>query len=103
MPCDRRFDNHRSREDSYPVTADPRTFDQPLCAETDPDLFFTEKKGGTYSKTAIALCHKCAHRIDCAEFAINHYDLDGLWGGLTPTQRLHIRRQQGIKGTSILT
>lgn len=81
---------------------DPKDFDNPLCAETDPDAFFTEKKGDTYSRQAIELCRRCTHQTDCAEFAINYYDLDGLWGGLTPNQRKEIRKQRGTRGQSII-
>ena len=78
------------------------TFENPLCAQIGGDLWFTEGKGETYSTTAINLCKQCEHRIDCATYAIPFYNLDGLWGALTPKQRRHIRHRDNIPGKSIL-
>lgn len=79
----------------------PANFENPLCAQIGGDLWFLEGKGETYSPVAINICKQCEHRIECAEYAIPFYNLDGLWGGLTPKQRLTIRQAEGIPGKSI--
>lgn len=80
----------------------PLKYENPLCAQIGSEAFFVEGKGEMYSKTAIATCNACQHRIECAEYAIPIYNLDGLWGGLTPKRRADIRRERGIAGISVL-
>lgn len=81
----------------------PADFDEPLCAQVGPDWFFLDGKGESYKPEAIALCRSCKHQTECAEYAIPFFNLDGLWGGLTPTQRARIRKDRNIPGRSIET
>lgn len=71
----------------------------PFLAQLDPDertpcyelghLF-----GGDLSQTpessvhyAKELCAGCPARVGCAEYAIQHREPEGIWGGLTPAER----------------
>ena len=52
-----------------------------LCAETDPDLFFPEP--GATARPAKAICARCHIRTACRDYAIEHGEQWGVWGGLS--------------------
>lgn len=70
------------------------------CAQTDPELFFpTGGQPGTEGKR---VCMGCEVRNECLEYAITSpVFLDGIWGGMTPTQRRELRRGRGIKTKNV--
>ena len=78
----------------------PAAFDEPLCAEIGSEIFFINDNGRDPAE-AVKACTLCKHRIDCATYAIPYYNLDGLWGGLSPGARAQIRKDQGIQGKSV--
>ena len=63
------------------------------CANRSDELFF----GLTKASTAIAkgICRSCPVRWDCLVYAIDTRQPDGIWGGLTPDERLRLRRTVG--------
>jgi WhiB family redox-sensing transcriptional regulator len=69
--------------------------EEPLCAETDPELFFPPKGGSGVSTRAYDICHTCPVEAECLDFALR-YRLDGIWGGTSEIQRRRIRRALGI-------
>lgn len=78
----------------------------PLCAETDPDMFFSVdpsdailsvKEYYAYESEAKAICSECPYRIACFAYAIKAVDLQGIWGGTTAKDRAAIRRGRGAK------
>ena len=71
----------------------------PACAEVDPELFFLgdlRGKENTYDH-ARKVCLRCPVRLPCAEYAIADPALAGMWGGLTPQERVDLRRQRRDK------
>lgn len=66
------------------------SFPEALCAEVDPELFFPPVGGSP--RAAQAICHRCVHERECAEWALSQPTLDGVWGGLTSSAR---RRRRG--------
>jgi len=76
----------------------PDFFDHALCSSPDVDrkLFFpeeAEKRGGkTDWSPARAVCEQCQVKTECAEWSISTGERDGMWGGLSPSQRGRIRR-----------
>ena len=64
------------------------------CIGVDPDLFFPER--GASTKEAKAVCHACAVREDCLEYAIEHREKFGIWGGLSDRERRRIIRQRAL-------
>ena len=62
------------------------------CAETDPDLWFPEKGGGT--RAAKAVCRSCGVRNLCLTYALETGQTHGIWGGMSPEERQRLRRQQ---------
>ncbi|MCL2782448.1 MAG: WhiB family transcriptional regulator [Propionibacteriaceae bacterium] len=65
--------------------------DKALCAQTDPEAFFPEKGGST--REAKRVCAKCEVRQPCLEYALNHDERFGIWGGTSERDRRRLRRQ----------
>lgn len=64
--------------------------DDALCAETDPEEFFPEKGGS--NRAAKRICARCPVTAECLEYALEHDERYGLWGGLSERERRRIRR-----------
>lgn len=64
-----------------------------LCAQTDPDAFFPEKGGSTAAVKRI--CAGCGVRAQCLQFALDHEERFGVWGGLSERERRVIVRHRG--------
>lgn len=68
---------------------------QSACSEVDPELFFASdgeraasKHGRTRVSAAKAVCNGCTVRAECLTYALTTRQRDGVWGGLTETERL---------------
>lgn len=74
----------------------PRTDDDwrqdAACRDLDTNLFFpaTDEEAGR----ARAICATCPVREECLEFALATHQDDGVWGGLTETERRRLRRRR---------
>ena len=64
--------------------------DRALCAQTDPEAFFPEKGGST--REAKKVCRTCEVRTECLEYALEHDERFGIWGGLSERERRRIKR-----------
>lgn len=81
----------------------PWEFEQPLCAEVGVEVFYIEDRDDPRTRlvktpdydSAKKVCKSCIHKIECAEWAIEH-ETHGVWGGLTPQERNIIRRSRKI-------
>jgi WhiB family redox-sensing transcriptional regulator len=78
---------------------------EPLCAQTDPDMFFPDEpiEGNilnrtvyTYEREAKIICSSCPYTEDCLDYALKNPELQGIWGGSTEKQRSKIRRGQFV-------
>lgn len=77
---------------------EPYEYESPLCAEVGSDIFFPEKEQGKlYTKQAKAICARCVHKIECAEWAIITNEPFGIWGGTTERNRRVLRKRRGLK------
>lgn len=74
----------------------------PLCSQTDPDIFFPVdhsdaiiSKFEYYSneREAKAICAECPYKMECAGFALERLDLQGIWGGTTQMDRRRMMRR----------
>jgi WhiB family redox-sensing transcriptional regulator len=63
-----------------------------LCAQTDPEAFFPEKGGS--NRDAKAVCAACDVRNQCLEYALEHDERFGIWGGLSELQRRRLKNQR---------
>jgi WhiB family transcriptional regulator, redox-sensing transcriptional regulator len=81
-------------DDYYPAfdTADGDGWqDRALCAQTDPDSFFPEKGGST--REAKRVCRSCEVRAECLDYALEHDERFGIWGGLSERERRRLKRE----------
>ncbi len=62
-----------------------------LCAQTDPESFFPEKGGST--REAKKICTGCEVRSECLEYALEHDERFGIWGGLSERERRRLKKQ----------
>ena len=72
---------------------EPGWQDRALCAQTDPEAFFPEKGGST--REAKKVCRGCEVRVECLEYALEHDERFGIWGGLSERERRRLKRQAG--------
>jgi len=61
-----------------------------LCAQTDPEAFFPEKGGST--REAKRVCQSCDVRSECLEYALEHDERFGIWGGLSERERRRLKK-----------
>jgi WhiB family redox-sensing transcriptional regulator len=59
--------------------------DASLCSQTDPEAFFPEKGGSV--REAKRVCAACPVRTECLEYALEHREPFGIFGGKTERQR----------------
>lgn len=69
--------------------------DDALCAQTDPDMFFPEKQGAP-ARSPKAICAACPVVEQCLEYALATAQTEGIWGGRTPRELRHLRRDRGM-------
>lgn len=60
-----------------------------LCAQVDPAIFYPAK--GDHSGPARAVCGRCIVAEQCLEYALEHDDQHGIYGGLVVRERRAIR------------
>ncbi|GAC1375553.1 MAG: WhiB family transcriptional regulator [Acidimicrobiales bacterium] len=62
------------------------------CTGLDTEIFFpaSEAEAGP----AKSVCATCPVRDECLEWAIQTRQEDGVWGGLTDTERRRLRRRR---------
>lgn len=64
--------------------------EEALCAQTDPEAFFPER--GASPRQAKKVCAQCPVQAECLDFALEHNETFGVWGGLTEKERRRLRR-----------
>lgn len=69
-----------------------------LCAQTDPELFYPEK--GQPSAPAKAVCRRCDVASQCLQWALEHEERFGVWGGTSESERAKLRRARRTIGTA---
>jgi ParB/RepB/Spo0J family partition protein len=73
--------------------------DRALCAQTDPEAFFPEKGGST--REAKKVCRGCEVRGECLEYALEHGERFGIWGGMSERERRRLNRESCSAGPSM--
>ena len=62
------------------------------CNNLDTELFFPDSDAD--AGPALEVCAVCPVRQECLEFALATRQNDGVWGGLTETERRRLRRRR---------
>lgn len=65
--------------------------DNGLCKESDPEAFYPEKGGST--KQAKAVCKRCPITETCLQWALDHKERFGIWGGKSEYERRQILKE----------
>jgi WhiB family transcriptional regulator, redox-sensing transcriptional regulator len=67
------------------------------CLSADPDLFFPIATGVGAAASQITkaqrICASCRVRQQCLDFAMRNGEINGIWGGTTPEERIRVRRR----------
>ena len=69
-------------------------WEQALCAQTDPELFFPEGVGAQIviaTTQAKRICAQCSIRRGCLSWALATGQPAGIWGGMDKEDRKQIR------------
>ena len=75
------------------ITYDPDDWRQDAaCRDLDTAIFFPDTDEEVAA--ALAVCATCPVREACLEFALVTRQDDGVWGGLTETERRRLRRRR---------
>lgn len=82
------------------VAVDSRDFmDNGNCRGKDPDIFFPER--GASLRPAQRICAGCVVRNECLEYALQHGERFGVWGGASERERRRIRRTRRLGASAI--
>lgn len=77
--------------DMFDVAEEQQWQERALCAQTDPEAFFPEKGGST--REAKRICQGCEVRTECLEYALQHDERFGIWGGLSERERRKLKKR----------
>ncbi|MBB5955158.1 WhiB family redox-sensing transcriptional regulator [Saccharothrix tamanrassetensis] len=77
--------------DLFDATDEQDWQERALCAQTDPEAFFPEKGGST--REAKRICLGCEVRSECLEYALQHDERFGIWGGLSERERRKLKKR----------
>ena len=69
-----------------------------LCQQVDSEVFFPDKGGST--REAKRICAACEVQPQCLEFALQHDERFGIWGGLSERERRRTKRQADQKAAA---
>jgi WhiB family transcriptional regulator, redox-sensing transcriptional regulator len=67
------------------------------CRDLDPELFFPIGNSGpavAQAEQAVRICHRCHVTTACLNFAMEHHQDAGVWGGTTEEQRRTLIRSR---------
>jgi len=73
------------------------------CRGTDPDWWFPATWTARRLADARQICGACPVRQQCLDFAVTHAIREGMWGGLTRSERDEYRIANGIKAVRSYT
>lgn len=62
------------------------------CRGLDPGVFYPDTD--EEAEMAKSVCAECDVRLACLEYALNHREKQGVWGGATERERRRIIRQR---------
>jgi WhiB family redox-sensing transcriptional regulator len=85
-----RLTGHAPLNKPRPTPPDLSWHEDALCAQTDPEAFFPDKGGST--REAKRVCMSCEVRVKCLDYALEHDERFGIWGGLSERERRSVKK-----------
>lgn len=86
-------------------------FSNAVCADVDPEVFFPNETSADAEDAIWAakqFCFSCTHRVACLEYAVKEELTEGVWGGVSATERKSLNRKKfkprsdlGVKSLSL--
>ena len=73
--------------------------DRANCAGVDPELFFPDR--GASTREAKAVCQACVVRVECLDYALDHSEKHGTWGGKSERERRRMREARNRERRSV--
>ncbi|QAU07207.1 WhiB family transcription factor [Gordonia phage Asapag] len=74
------------------ISTRPRWHIDAPCSQADADAWFPEK--GESTANAKRVCMGCDVRTTCLEWALEHKEKFGVWGGLSELERRHLLKER---------
>jgi WhiB family redox-sensing transcriptional regulator len=74
----------------------PKFKNRPACEGTDIEAWFPEGFSSVQYPYLKRICAGCPAKSECLAYALE-YNVVGIWGGTTASDRENIRRATGIK------
>lgn len=71
------------------IPAWPAVFDEAICRDTDPDVFFPDRGANGSWRTLRDVCRACPARRECLQRGLG--ERSGVYGGLSQKARLRLR------------
>lgn len=59
-----------------------------------PDMYYAAMNESYYIRIAKKACQQCPIKNLCLEYAIKHNETEGVWGGMTISERRALRRKR---------
>lgn len=78
--------------DLFPAAPDWRH--RSACRGHDPELWWADDPNHVRSQLALNICAACPVRAACRDHALDGRETEGIWGGLTASQRRALRRDR---------
>jgi len=71
------------------------------CKGCDPDIFFPGRGESATLRLAKEVCATCPVKGECLDYAIEHHEHFGIWGGVSEKARRKIvaQRRQSLAAT----
>lgn len=80
--------------------------EQAACLHEDPDLFFPIGNSGptlVQIDEAKAVCGRCPVVEQCLDWAVHVVQVDGIWGGMTESERRAMKRREAHQAKEKVT
>lgn len=77
-----------------PTWLDHAWQDRARCLGVEPELFYPQK--GDSLEPAKRICASCPVQRDCLQYALEHNERYGIWGGTSERERRRLRRARRL-------
>jgi WhiB family redox-sensing transcriptional regulator len=81
------------------LAADAKWRGDAACMDLPVDMFFPPVEAEAHD--AVAICQGCRVRQACLDYAVDHSERFGIWGGLTPKERRSLMHKRRIRATLV--